>query len=89
MNYGIFKFNWTNSACVAHLNAYDFGPIQVDSSSILVRFSCVALVFALAAGLQRVRCWFESGRVTSVPGLYLVLKRAKLICAGAMFLFKA
>ena len=54
-----------------------------------VRFWFVAHVFAAAAGLQRVRCWFESGRVTSVPGVCLVLKRAELIDAGAIRHVKA
>ena len=62
--------------CVAHLNAADFGPIQVDSGLMPVRPTCVAGAKALAAGLQRVRCWFDCARVTSVPGLCLVLKRA-------------
>lgn len=42
------------SACfvyVAHLNADDSGPIQVDSGYVPVRFSCVAGVKALAASL--------------------------------------
>ena len=75
--------------CVAHLNADDFGPIQACSGAMPVRPTCVAGAKALAAGLQRVRCWFESGRVTSVLGLCLVLKRAKLICAGAIRHLKA
>ena len=75
--------------CVAHLNAADFGPIQVDSGSIPVRLSCVAGAKAPAAGLQRVRFWFESGRVMSVPVVCLVLKRAELSDSGAMRLLKA
>ena len=63
---------------IAHLNAADFGPIQVDSGMMPVRFSCVAGTKALAADLLRVRCWFESGRVTSVQVVCLVLKRAEL-----------
>ena len=46
----------------------DFGPIHVRSGSMPVRFWFVAHVFARVAGLWRVRSWFESGRVTSVPG---------------------
>ena len=36
---------------VVHLKAADFGPTQVDSGYVPVRFSCVAGVKALAAGL--------------------------------------
>lgn len=36
---------------VAHLNADDFGPIQVCSRAMPIRFWFVALVFAPAAGL--------------------------------------
>ena len=59
---------------VVHLNAADFGPIQVDSGLMPVRPTCVAGAKALAAGLWRVRSWPESGRVTSVLGVCLVLK---------------
>ena len=38
-------------AYVAHLNADDFGPIQVHGGYVPVRFSCVAGAKALAAGL--------------------------------------
>lgn len=36
---------------VVHLNAADFGPILVDSGYVSVRFSSVAGVKTLAAGL--------------------------------------
>ena len=45
------KFGSAYFVCVAHLNAADFGPIQVDSGSMPVRFSCLAGTKALAAGL--------------------------------------
>ena len=37
--------------CVAHLNAADFGPIQVDSGLMPVRPTCVAGAKAPTAGL--------------------------------------
>ena len=67
----------------------DFGPIQVDGGYVPVRFSCVAGAKALAAGLYRMRCWFEIGRVTSVLVVCLVLKRAELVCGGAIRHLKA
>ena len=50
-NMAVFKLFYTFFTCVTHLNAADFGPIQVDSGLIPVRFSCVAGAKALAAGL--------------------------------------
>ena len=75
--------------CVSHLNAADFGPIVVLCGLMPVRFSCEAGAFAPAAGLKRVRCWFESGHITSVLVMCLVLKRAELVCAGAIQDLKA
>ena len=74
----------SNKTCVVHLNAADFGTIPVDGGYVPVRFSCVAGVKAPAAGLKRVCFWFQSVRVTSVLLVCLVLKRAKLIDAGAI-----
>ena len=54
-----------------------------------VRFSCVAGAKAPAAVLLRVHTWFECGRVTSVLGVCLVLKRAELINAGTIRHLKA
>ena len=48
---GMPKYGSGWNACVAHLKADDFGPIQVRSGSMTVRFSCVAGAKALAAGL--------------------------------------
>lgn len=54
-----------------------------------VRLSCVAGVNAAAGGLWRVCSGFESGRVTSVQDVCLVLKRSELVDGGLMRLFKA
>ena len=50
-NMAVFKLFYTFFTCVAHLNAADFGPIQVCCGSMPVRFSCVAGAKALAAGM--------------------------------------
>ena len=49
-----------------------------------VRFSYVAGANTPAAGLLWVRSWFECGRVISVLGVCLVLKRAELSDGGCV-----
>ena len=69
---------WSDSGMFPEVS----GPIVVCGGCESARFTFVEGLKGPTAGSWRVCRWFDCGRVRSVPGVWMISKRRKMVCGG-------